>query len=199
MLCVRRTQCGFPKMNTVLLYARSDLLQLCDNKCHRKEMTSQDTSELIFSWLSHCLPHGTSVPTRTNVPFRHSPGFTQYDTMAVSGYFFCNPISILIRGSRSKCRDTHEFKEKEHSWQVKMAPSLSYSFSKVGDTPTSPTQVLCYTHESCTFILVEFGYNGVCWMRDNGAENSSNVTSDESYYQLFRFAALGPWFWNHVS
>ena len=36
------------------------------------------------------------------------------------------------------------------------------------------------------WVLVDDGDNRVSWVRDNGAEDTSNVTSGKSNHQLFR-------------
>merc|ERR1711917_210700 len=48
------------------------------------------------------------------------------------------------------------------------------------------------------WVLVDNRDNRVSWVRDNGAEDTSNVTSSEGNHQLFGLGALVTWLWNNI-
>ena len=70
---------------------------------------------------------------------------TSFVTLSPSWYVVAEEVNAGILKSLKK-KNIHANENGPIVWLL---------FRKVGDTPTSPTQVLCYTHEGCTFILVE--------------------------------------------
>ena len=51
---------------------------------------------------------------------------------------------------------------------------------------------------SATDRVVQFRDNRISGVRNNSAEDTSNITGGKGDNQLFRFGAVSSWFWNDV-
>jgi hypothetical protein len=64
---------------------------------------------------------------------------------------------------------------------------------------TSKAKFLGCLKGSRALLLVQFGNNRVCWMRDNGAEHSRNVAGSKCYHKLLCLRTLATGLWYNIS
>jgi hypothetical protein len=64
--------------------------------------------------------------------------------------------------------------------------------------PTSKANFLYNTKSSSSLLLVQLGHDSVSRVRNNGAEDTSNVTSSKGDNQLLSLGALGTRLGNNV-